>query len=598
LHSPSRPPMKKGYMTRTKLIFWIIIPIWGIAIALKLYDVQVVRHDELEAKRAQMTSYSIELTGKRGGIYSYFKRRLASDFTYYKVVAYKPRLTTYRRDGNKEVVDKQKFIDDLHLVFKTPKSLLKRRLESSSKQVVVAKEIDVGLARILENKEYKKLDCYKDLHYPILLGKLSYKKSYRRFYPNTNFLSHVIGFLSFDDQNRQEPVAQSGIEKVWDEALKPKKKGKVSYTTGYHGSVVNHYKVVREDPENGSNIYLTIRSNIQRVIEDELRKLVDKYKPKSTYVVMANPKTGAILGMAQYPNYDLNHRTGVTPEEMKNRMLLDYFDPGSTMKGVSIAGAIDYGVVDLDSKFYCENGYWPRYRLKDSHASKDLTVAQIIAQSSNIGTAKIALMLGKGRVYSIMRRFGFGQPTNVGLGREGLGILNKVKDWDGLTITRIPMGQSVSVTAVQMLQAYCTLANDGVMMQLHVVDRVENPNNGEVQIFQAETKRRVIKSSTAKKITEALSLVTKAGGTARRAAIEGMDVAGKTGTSQKVVNGRYSHSKYIASFIGYLPADDPQIVLMVVVDEPKGSHYGGVVAAPTFKSIAEQTLLILDGKPL
>ena len=208
--------MKQGYMTRTKLIFWFTIPIWAILIALKLYDVQVVRHVELETKRAQMTSYFIELTGKRGGIYSYYKRRLASDFTYYKVVAYKPRLLTYRRDGVKEVVDNQKLIDDLHLVLQTPKSILKRRLESSSKQVVVAKEIEVGLARTLENKEFEKLDCYKDLHYPGLLGKLSYKKSYRRFYPNTNFLSHVIGFLSFDDFHRQEPVAQSGIEKVWD----------------------------------------------------------------------------------------------------------------------------------------------------------------------------------------------------------------------------------------------------------------------------------------------------------------------------------------------------------------------------------------------
>jgi cell division protein FtsI (penicillin-binding protein 3)/stage V sporulation protein D (sporulation-specific penicillin-binding protein) len=313
---------------------------------------------------------------------------------------------------------------------------------------------------------------------------------------------------------------------------------------------------------------------------------------------MANPKTGAVLGMAQYPNYDLNHRTGVTPAEMKNRMLLDYFDPGSTMKGVSISGALDYGVVDLDSKFYCEKGYWSKYRLKDSHPSEILSVAEIIQHSSNIGTAKIALLMGANRLYSVMRRFGFGQPTNIGLGKEGVGILNPVNKWDGLTITRIPMGQSVSVTAVQMMQAYCALANGGVMMQLHVVDRVENPNNGEMTIFQNQVKRRVIKPSTAKKITQALSLVTKAGGTARRAAIEGIDVAGKTGTSQKVVNGRYSHSKYIASFIGFLPADDPQIVLMVVVDEPHGSHYGGIVAAPTFKSIAEQTLLLLEGDPL
>ena len=162
------------------------------------------------------------------------------------------------------------------------------------------------------------------------------------------------------------------------------------------------------------------------------------------------------------------------------------------------------------------------------------------------------------------------------------------------------MGQGISVTAVQMLQAYCTLANKGVMMQLHVVDRVENPNTGEVKIFQPVVKRRVIKESTAKKITKALSMVTKPGGTALRADIEGINVAGKTGTSQKWDNQlrAYSHRDYIASFIGYLPAEDPEIVLMVVVDEPHGSHYGGIVAAPTFKAIAEQTLLILSGKPL
>ncbi len=583
---------------------------WCFFIARDLYILQIVRHDELTQKRSRLTSYSFEESGKRGGIYSFFGNLLASDITYYKVSVYKPDLDRFSKKGGLIPKIRADFISDLHHILGTSKAKLLRRFESKSRQIVLSKEITVTLANLLKNRKYSELPNFKLLKKPEYLKVLHFTKSYRRFYPNNNFLSHVIGYLSFDGKpipkgSREEPrsKARTGIEKVWDSELKEKKKGHTSYTKSSGGRVLGHYAVDRTEPENGSNVYLTIRSNIQLLIEKELKELVKNFKPRAAYVVMANPKNGAILGMAQYPSFNLNSRRGVTPAQMKNRMLLDYFDPGSTMKGVSIAGALDYGVVTLSQTYDCEeSGYWyyGGKRLKDSHPHGLLSVAEIVEKSSNIGTAKIALDMGKARLYSTLRRFGFGQVTNVGIGLEGRGVLRSLPNWDKLSVTRFPMGQGISVTAMQMLQAYCTLANNGVMMQLHVVDRIENPNTGEVKVFQPELKRIVIEESAAKAITSALALVTKEHGTAKRAAIAGIDVAGKTGTSQKWDQAlrAYSHRNYIASFIGYLPAENPEFVLMVVADEPQGSHYGGTVSAPTFKAIAEKTLNYIQSKPL
>ncbi len=591
--------MHRGYVVRIILFVVLGIIAWNYFLIKQLYHIQVERHDELSRKARILASYKVKEEGRRGSILDKNGKLLASDFIHFEVSLYKPKFKKIKnKQGKSEYVDQEKLINDLNLIFNTPKDVLRRRLKPGKPfQIIVAKEVKISLYDMIQSNKFADSEQAKLVSYPSLFKRLDFKKTYSRFYPNDRLLSHVIGYQSFDEETKSN-VGRIGIEKAWNESLKPKEQGEVSYLRGAKGNIVRFSEVSRKEPVHGSNVYLTIREPIQNIIETELKELVKNFSPKSAYIMMANPKTGAILGMAQYPNFNLNDRSNLKQDQLRNRMLVDYFDPGSTMKGVSIAAALDAGVVQLHDRFYCEKGYWGRWKLKDSHPNEYIDVATIIQESSNIGTAKVAMKLGKMKLWSYLRKFGFGQRPKVGLGQETPGQLLRPKKWWDISITRIPMGQGISVTAAQMLQAYCTLANNGVMMQLYAVDRVEDPNNESVKVFQPQLKRRVISPEATKKMTQALSLVTQSGGTARRAAIEGINVAGKTGTSQKVVNGTYSHSKYVASFIGFLPAENPEFVLMVVADEPEKSHYGGVVAAPTFKNIAVETLKYIQTDPL
>jgi cell division protein FtsI/penicillin-binding protein 2 len=264
---------------------------------------------------------------------------------------------------------------------------------------------------------------------------------------------------------------------------------------------------------------------------------------------------------------------------------------------------LDAGIVTLDSAFDCEDGLW-FYRgrsLRDSgHRYGVLRVWEIIQKSSNIGTAKIALLMGERRVFDTLTNFGFGKPTGLGLEGEAPGIFRPLEKWDALSISRFPIGQGILVTPLQMLQAYCTLANGGLMRQLRVIDRLVDPVSGRADVYPNLAKWRVVREDAVQKIVQALKLVAREGGTAPKAAVPGYDVAGKTGTAQKVIDGQYSTTKFVASFIGFVPADDPAFVLLVAADEPdpKRGYYGGTVAAPTFSRIAEKTLRYLQIAPL
>ena len=317
---------------------------------------------------------------------------------------------------------------------------------------------------------------------------------------------------------------------------------------------------------------------------------------------MVNPKTGAIMAMAQNPSFNPNERKKMDPEVWSNHMVSDVYDPGSTMKCIAIAGALDFNLITLNSIFDCEDGVWyyANRQLHDSeHRYGQLSVAEIIQKSSNIGTAKIALKMGEQRLYQTLKRFGFGSKTGMELGHESSGILRHPSKWDGLSITRFPIGQGISVTPMQMVQAYCAIANRGKMMQLHLVDRIVDSKTGHVTVTKPKVKHFVIRSKAANEIVTAMTLVTEEGGTGTSASVEGYAVAGKTGTSQKLINGSYEdHEKYVSSFLGFAPANDPAFVLLVIVDEPSnGQFYGGTVAAPSFSRIAYQTLRYLNVPP-
>lgn len=428
---------------------------------------------------------------------------------------------------------------------------------------------------------------------PFLRG-LRFADTSRRYYTKGRMLANVIGFTNAANKG------VTGIEQQYDDMLRPQF-GTSSYIRDRTGQRLESELADHRPARPGCNLYLTISEPIQQIVERELDRLVAEFAPKAAYAVMVNPATGAFMALAQRPSFNPNELDTIEAEQWLNRIAVAGFEPGSVMKPMTVSGAIDYGVVTLDSEFDCEGGRWLfcGKPLHDSgHHFDVLTVAEILEHSSNIGTAKIALAMGERRLYQTLLRYGFGEPTGTGFKNEACGIFRSIELWDGLSISRFPIGQGILVTPLQMVQAFAALANDGVMMQPYLVDRIQHPG-GRIERTTAHPKRRVVRPHAARQVTQALKRVTENHGTAPKAAIPGYEVAGKTGTAQKVIDKRYSNQHYVATFVGYVPADDPAFVLLISADEPdtERGYYAGTVAAPTFRRIAERTLRYLDIAP-
>jgi cell division protein FtsI (penicillin-binding protein 3) len=544
-----------------------------IAVTVHLYHLQLIRHEELLDKAR--AKYTAELTesGQRGLILDVHGNLLAGNLACRDVLA-EPR----RFSGTADHASMARILSE---ALDADVATLLQRFDSGRIEVPVKRGVDIESAEHLAGYHF---------------AGLRFVDTYRRYYPKGALAAHVIGFLDTDGGG------VSGIENLLDDRLKPRISREL-YERDRKGRRLADTSQPDTAVRDGANIYLTIDEPIQNIVEEELAAMVERHKPKAAYAIMADPKTGAILAMAQYPGFDPNVRA---PENMsegqwQNRMLTHGFEPGSILKCISIAGAIDYGVVTLQDVFDCEDGYWIHCGrpLRDSgHQYGKLRVWQILERSSNIGTAKISIQMGEGRLFQTLKRFGFGEPTGLGFANEAPGIFRPLAKWDGLSISRFPIGQGILVTPLQIVQAYCALANQGVMMQLHLVDRIEDPVTGITEITYPQVKRRTVRPETARQVVAAMQMVTKGDGTALKAAVAGYEVAGKTGTAQKFVDGTYESRKYVASFAGFVPAQNPAFVLLVVADEPsENGYYGGTVAAPVFSRIAEKTLRYLQIAP-
>lgn len=558
------------YVIRAALVFGALGAGFA-AVTAHLYRLQIVRHDELlEKARAKYTTSRTE-SGRRGAILDVNGNLLAGNLACRDVLAEPGRF----RENQDEV------IAILHEELGVSPDMLRTRFSLDRVEVVVKRGVPIAAAQHLAAYD---------------LPGIRFVDTYRRYYPKASLFANMLGFL--DNNGR----GVSGIEALMDDTLQPTL-GRAVFERDRKGRQLHNDFRRETQPRDGANVYLTIDEPIQSIVEDELAVLVDHHAPKAAYIVMADPRDGAILAVGQYPNFDPNRRL---PEAMRhghwlNRVLTHGFEPGSIMKCISIAGALDFNVVTLGDLVDCEDGYWVHHRrpLRDSgHRHGELRVWEVIQKSSNIGTAKIALDMGERRMFQTLRRFGFGQPTGLGFQNEATGIFRPLRNWDGLSLSRFAIGQGILVTPLQMVQAYCGLANKGVMMQLRIIDRIEHPEPGVVDMIQARPKARVLRPEAAEQMVAAMMTVTRAGGTARGAAVPGYDVAGKTGTSQKFVNGTYESGKHTASFIGFVPADDPAFVLLIAVDEPtRNGYYGSAVAAPAFSRIAEKTLRYLQVAP-
>ena len=573
--------MKRSSFAARIILVTIILIGAFICLAVQTYFVQIKEHDELYKKAKKKYTAVKKTKGARGEIF---------DVNGHLMVGNEPCINI--RANPQLVGDKRNcralagyFSRKLNVSPKLVYSRLSKKEINGRKryEIVIKNNVPLDLAE--EIKEELSDRGFKGIYF---------FDSVKRYYPKNELLSNVLGFINSNNLN---VVPVCGIEKAYNSVLSPVKTEASVYERARDGIPLSYGLQDINEAKPGRNIYLTINEPIQEIVEEELDKLVEKWKPKAAYIVMVNPKTGSIMAMAQRPTFNPNDRSVMNPENWRDRIVTDGFEPGSIMKPLVIVKALSLGLVKHDTEIYCEKGYWiyGKRSLRDTHAYENLTVEQIVQKSSNIGTAKISLLLGEQRLYDLFRSYGFGQETSLPFKPEATGILRPLKKWDTLSITRFPIGQGILCSPLQIVGAYTVLANAGKRMKLRIVDRIENSETKEVYHFPIRIADRVIKNDKyVNEIVDMMKMVTEEGGTAKRAAVPGFYVAGKTGTSQKWIDGQYSHSKYFASFIGFVPASNPAFILLVAVDEPHGNIYGGIVAAPTFSSIAQKTLRYLD----
>ncbi|MBI5606404.1 MAG: transpeptidase family protein [Deltaproteobacteria bacterium] len=416
---------------------------------------------------------------------------------------------------------------------------------------------------------------------------VAFTKEAQRFYPYRDLASHVIGFVGMD------PKGLEGLERQYDSYLKSPYLYEPSVRDALGRALyLNDMESIQENE--GLSLVLTLDKNIQYVAEKELKKGVIKSQAKGGVAIVLNPKNGEILALANYPAYNLNAFREVPPGFRRNQGLTDTFEPGSTFKTFLLAAALEEKKFTPNDMIFCENGAYRvgNHVIHDVHPHGWLSVQDVIKVSSNIGATKIGKKLGPKTFYTYIKNFGFGKETGIDLPGEVGGVVWSHHRWGEIEAANICFGQGVTVTGIQLACALGSIANDGRLMKPYLVRQILDQKGHPVKEFSPRPVRQVLSPETARLMRRLLSRVTEPGGTATQAAIEGLAVGGKTGTAQKVSSEtrRYAPGKYMSTFMGFLPAEDPSLVIVVIVDEPKGSHYGGVVCAPVFKGIAEQTL--------
>ncbi|MEM7135387.1 MAG: penicillin-binding transpeptidase domain-containing protein [Myxococcota bacterium] len=409
----------------------------------------------------------------------------------------------------------------------------------------------------------------------------------RRFYPNRHLAAHLVGFADIDGRGIE------GVELAYEGQLRGSDR-RVEAVRDRRGQVVFADEMPDDVANQGHNVVLTIDKAIQHVAERELALGVRTFEARGGSVVVMDPSTGEILALANYPPFNPNEPSRHPIAHRRNRALVDRFEPGSTVKPFTMAAALAAGTVQPNQSINCENGATRigGRILHDAHPYEWLTPTQVLAHSSNIGTAKIALDLGKRDLYRAFRRFGFGEPTGIGIPGETGGILRHYRRWYEIDVAAVSFGQGMSVTNVQLATAMSAIANGGRLLRPSLVRQVTDGEGVTIEETKPQVRRQVVPRRVAKLVGEMLTAVTEPGGTAMEAAVDGYLVAGKTGTAQKAdyVRGGYAKDKWLASFIGFAPADEPAVVISVVIDEPVIAHYGGTVAGPVFRRIAEVTL--------
>jgi cell division protein FtsI/penicillin-binding protein 2 len=543
----------------------------------RLIDLQIVQHEKFTTLAAEKHNHKQIIYARRGIIRDSHNEPLAENIPVKTVVAD----ASHIRDP---VAVAAAIADQLEM---DPRDIASKLSQSGkgSKHIVLKAEIPEQTAEKI--KESLRVANSRGIYFD---------QDFVRVYPNGQMLSQVIGFVDHDHKGTM------GIERTMQDFLQGTD-GFRYIETDRTGKELVPYRGQESAARDGCDVKLTIDLSLQNILETELDAACAEFKPKDATAVMMRPQTGEILAMASRPTFDPNKPGGAVPDQEKNRSIVDMVEPGSTFKIVTTSAVLEERLVTPDTTVFCENGHF-QYAgrvLRDAHPMGVLTVHQVLMKSSNIGVAKLALQLGETKLYEYIRRYGFGEKTGITLSGEISGLVNPPHRWSKLDITRIPMGQSVAVTPLQMITAMSSIANAGKLMKPMIVSEIRDETGRLVASFTPEAVRDVISRETALKIVSALKDVVSKQGTAQKAGVPGFRVAGKTGTAQKVdPRGGYMSGHYVTSFVGFMPADDPKFTLLVLLDDPtmkQGEVFGGTVAAPVFARIAEKTARYLDLQP-
>jgi cell division protein FtsI/penicillin-binding protein 2 len=595
----------------------LLLGFLGLAFAglsYRLVDLQVLRHDELSAKAEQNTQHEYWQAPRRGDILDVNGNILATSVPV-KTICADPSLI-----GTFQPLVARAIAPLLQLNENDLAQKLTPRLARNAKGETVTNNLHyVRLAKNISDDTWRQIvTAMTNLNFGVDEKKLprSQKEFVRnlrqhaiftepdqmRVYPNGSLASQVIGFPAAEEEKISgrlvsQIVGRDGVELAMNKQLGGVAGWKVTETDRAQHELV----ALRDEdvhPRDGLNVVLTVDSVVQHIVETALADALQKHTPRSITGIVMRPKTGEILAMASLPNYDPNQPNTITPET-RNRVLTDVVEPGSTFKIVVVSGALNNGIVNLNTPVFCENGAFAFAGrvLHDHERLGNETVKSVITKSSNIGAAKIGIQLGADNLYSYAWNYGFGQRTGIPLPGEARGFLYPVKNWSKVSIAQIPMGHGVAVTRLQMLYAMAAIANHGVLMRPMIVKQLQERDGSVVQRYAPESVRKIIGDKAVADMIEALKTVPTKDGTAPDAGMKNYVVAGKTGTAQKAENGAYASGKYISSFIGFFPADDPQICISVVMDEPKEGYYGGKVCGPVFRDIAERCASYLNIPP-
>jgi cell division protein FtsI (penicillin-binding protein 3) len=561
------PFKKKRIRLWRVVIIGVFFSILYGTIAARAIYIQVFKRSWLSEKAADQYERSFIFNGKRGIIYDRNHREMAVSIDVPSIAAYPAHIKDV---GNTAKVLAHTLNIDVN---KLERQLASKRSFVWIKRRVVPKE----------KKTVKELN----------LEGIDYIPENNRVYPNKTLAAQVLGFSGIDGHGLE------GIEFYYDSYLKGEA-GKFTIVKDALNRVFDAEKKIETTTYGGRNLVITLDRTIQYITERALEESVLKYSAKSGMEIVMDPKTGAVLASAHFPFFNPNSFGSFDRNTWRNRAITDQFEPGSTMKVFLAAAAIDSGECSKNTIFFCENGAYKigKNTVHDTHSNGWLSLQHIVKFSSNIGAVKITEMIGRKRLYTMLSSFGFGAKTGIDCPGETTGSLSPYNRWSRIDAGAISFGQGISVSAIQLVTAVSAIANGGVLMKPYIVKAVMDQNGRTVKKFTPQKKSRVISAKTAGIIKKIMKSVTTEEGTGSLADPGFYSVCGKTGTAQKTdETGRYARGKYVASFLGFAPEEDPKISVLVVVDEPRENHYGGTVAAPVFKKIVLETLNYMNVPP-